>query len=354
MKGMILAAGFGTRFRPITWGLPKPMIPVCNRPLIGWAVRAMVDGGATELIVNLHHIPRPIRDYLSSSWNGEADFEFSMEQEILGTGGALRQVRPHLESERTFLLMNGDTIQRPPFEALVRARESSDALAALLLRHPPAGEDFTAVWVEDGIVNQFGPDGRGESLMFAGAHAMSPRILGLLPDEPFSGLTEDVYIPVTNRVIQERLAAVVHDDLWFDVGKPTRYMNATSGLMTAMRDHRVDPPPGSRLAKEGLLHESSEVEGDVRESVVGRRSRVARGALAERSVLWDDCLVEPGATIRDSIVSHGVRIPRDARIRNATLCLADDGPHETELEADRVGDWLVRAVDDRSELVVEL
>ena len=88
MKGFILAAGFGTRLRPITYTLPKPMVPLCNRPLIGWAVESFLYASVHELIVNLHHLPEPLQEFLRAEYAGRADFHFSIEEEILGTGGA--------------------------------------------------------------------------------------------------------------------------------------------------------------------------------------------------------------------------------------------------------------------------
>src|SRR5438034_4587506 len=129
MKAMLLAAGYGTRLQPLTFTLPKPMLPLCNRPLIGWAVESLrphVD----EFVVNLHHLPEPIRDYLLRAFP-ESRFHFSFEPRILGTGGGVRNVRALLEGDDEFVLLNGDTVQSVPVEALVRARRELDAVAVL-------------------------------------------------------------------------------------------------------------------------------------------------------------------------------------------------------------------------------
>src|SRR5512140_228197 len=136
---MILAAGFGTRLRPITWTLPKPIVPVCNRPLIAYAVDNLLRAGIDEIVVNLHHLPDAIEAYLRSAYADRCHFVFSRETEILGTGGAIRRVRRLLESEEDFFLANGDTIMAPRFRELREARRGDDAVAALALRHRPAG-----------------------------------------------------------------------------------------------------------------------------------------------------------------------------------------------------------------------
>src|SRR5438874_8212631 len=105
MKAMILAAGLGTRLRPIANTLPKPMFPLGGRPLIAWLVDSLVDAGATDVIVNLHHLPHTIESYLPAAFP-QIHFHFSFEPKILGTGGGLRKVRPLLEREEDFFLLN--------------------------------------------------------------------------------------------------------------------------------------------------------------------------------------------------------------------------------------------------------
>jgi len=166
MKAMILAAGYGTRLRPLTYTVPKPMLPICNRPLIGFAVDQLLSAGIDEIIVNLHHLPESIERYLTLVYGDRCKFHFSHEPEILGTGGGIRKVRPLLENEEDFFVVNGDTIQFPPYDQLREARRSRDALAALTLRHPPQRDRFTAVWFDNGLISAFARNGVGQPLMF--------------------------------------------------------------------------------------------------------------------------------------------------------------------------------------------
>jgi UTP-glucose-1-phosphate uridylyltransferase len=119
MKGMILAAGFGTRLQPITDKTPKPMVPLCNRPLLEWAIESYRAAGVRDLIVNVHHLPEVIERFLRERFDR---VEISFEEKILGTGGAIRRVRPLLENESAFFLANGDT---PVFRAGAAATPSA-------------------------------------------------------------------------------------------------------------------------------------------------------------------------------------------------------------------------------------
>jgi NDP-sugar pyrophosphorylase family protein len=314
---MILAAGFGTRLRPFTYLLPKPMVPICNRPLIGWIIEHAMAAGVREFVVNVHHLPEAIERYLPAAFP-ESRFEFSREEEILGTGGGVRKVRSLLEGDEDFFLANGDTIQRPPLQQLRAARRAADALAALTLRHPPQGDKYTAVWLDGNRITGFG-QGTGEPLMFSGSHCISRRVFQHLPEKPFSGMVEDVYIPRLNArdTARDTLAGVAFDDpLWFDIGTPQRYLGATR----AMRESLAGARP--------LLHESARVSGSAQGSVVGARS-VVEGEIAD-SLVWDDCHLAAGVRLVNCIVGHGVELAR-GQYENAMIC-ADDPAIPAEYE----------------------
>jgi mannose-1-phosphate guanylyltransferase len=326
MKGMILAAGYGTRFRPITFTVPKPLVPVANRPLISYAVDAMLRAGVTDLVVNLHHLPEPLEKFLRESYGSQCTLHFSFEPEILGTGGGVRKVRDLL-SDGEFLLMNGDTIQSPPFDALWQAREQHDALAALTLRHPPAGDRFTKVWYENGLITGIGgdaPSSTAEPLMFSGSHIISPRIFDYLPDRDFSGITEDVYIPLL-RDGREKIAGVVDDGLWFDIGTPMRYGAAADTLGRMTVEGELEVAPGSHIDREqsAIIADDASVEGRLERATIGRGSFVSKDALVRDSSVWDYCVIGEGAAVERCLVGHGVVIPAGFELRDVIVAIDD-------------------------------
>jgi NDP-sugar pyrophosphorylase family protein len=305
MKSMILAAGFGTRFRPLTYTLPKPMVPLLNKPLIAWAVDSLLAGGVQDIVVNLHHLPEPLQAYLEDAYAGRATFEFSFEEEILGTGGGVRRVRLLLEGEDDFFLVNGDTVQFPPWDALREARQSRDSLAAITLRHPPAHDRFTAVYYDGGLVTGFG-QGTGEPLMFSGSHLISSRVFRYLPDKEFSGIVDEVYQPLLDAA-KETIAGVVDDGLWFDIGTPQRYLSAMLGLLAA------DVPKPAAIASDAHVH------GTASRSTIGARSTVD-GEIRD-SAVWDDCTVGEGVLLERCIVAHGVKLEGPLELRDALVCM---------------------------------
>src|SRR5688500_15570358 len=307
MKSMILAAGFGTRFRPVTYTLPKPMVPLLNKPLIAWAVDSLLTAESGDIIVNLHHLPEALERFLNEAYAGRVTFHFSFEEEILGTGGGVPRVRPHLENETEFFLVNGDTVQFPRWDDLVDARRKRDSLAAITLRHPPAHDRFTPVFLDDGLVSGFGKGG-GEALMFSGSHVISSRIFQYLPDREFSGIVDEVYQPLLDTGT-ETLAGLVDDGLWFDIGTPERYLSAMLGLLAA----DVARPPA-------IAHDSR-IRGTVERSTVGARS-VVDGQLRD-SAVWDDCRIGENVRLERCIVAHGATVNGPLDLRDALICRDD-------------------------------
>jgi NDP-sugar pyrophosphorylase family protein len=267
---MILAAGFGTRLRPITNTLPKPLVPVRNKPLIAYAVENYLRAGVDEIVVNLHHLPDLIERYLTETF--DCTFHFSREEKILGTGGALKRVRHLLTDE--FFLVNGDTIQSPPFDEMRRAR--CDAVATLALRHPPPHDKFTPVSLDDNGRVTFGSG----DLMFSGAHAIGPEIFDSMPDEDEFSIVDSVYkrVPV---------AGVVDDGPWFDIGTPQRYLEANGGTTI-----------GARSVVEGTL---------------------------QNTAVWDDCHIGRGVVLTDCIVAHGVDLSGGIELSRSMICRGEEG-----------------------------
>ena len=329
MKAMILAAGFGTRLRPVTYTSPKPIVPLAGRPLIGWAVEALLNAGINDFIVNVHHLPEAIERYLHDHYAGRAQFEFSFEPEILGTGGGVRKVRRLLENDPEFFLVNGDTVQFPPYDALRAAR--GNALAALTLRHPPEGDRFTPVYFENSAITGFG-NGAGEALMFSGTHLISNRIFDYLPDKDFSGIVGEVYQPLIDSGI-EKIAGVIDDGLWFDIGTAQRYRTASRTLLEVMVRGELALPSDTRITGDSLIHETAKIAGTISHSIAGERS-IIEGALTD-TMVWDDCRIARGAKLDGCIVAHGVEIANAVDLRNVLICRDDvaiprDGEHRFE------------------------
>ena len=216
---MLLAAGLGTRLRPLTDRLPKPLVPVQGRALIDWSIERLEAAGVTHLVVNLHHLPQLVEAHVRARWRGH--LAFSPEPEILETGGGIRQALPLLGTA-PFYAINADTIwldgQIPMLERLARQFDPA-RMDALLLCVPTVlavGYDGMGdfMMTADGRVTRR-PAREVAPFVYGGAQLVSPALFKDAPAGKWS----------VNRLWDQALAAgrlhgLRHDGEWFEVGRP--------------------------------------------------------------------------------------------------------------------------------------
>ncbi len=340
MKAMVLAAGLGKRLRPLTVCWAKPALSFLGRPLIEYTFEILGRAGIREIVVNLHHRPETIVQALSSA--EEFHIHFSKEDEILGTGGGLKQASSFLD-DGTFVLMNGDTFVDVDLEEMVRWHRERGGEATLLLRPKPTGSNYTSFGLDAcARLNTMGEE-VAEPYMFAGVWVLEPAVLSRIPADRFSRLEVEL-IP---RLLRDRSSfGFVKEIPWFDIGTPHRYLKAC--LQTArhgiLRDlWKVERFRATQNADTVVLAGSgTRAEPDVRfigESVLGSQCCLGRGATVHRSVLWDRVSLGEGAVVRHSILAEGVSIPAGRHIENKVVVKESGKKGEfrtSELDEDHV------------------
>jgi NDP-sugar pyrophosphorylase family protein len=312
MRAVILAAGFGTRLWPLTEDRTKPAIPFLNRPLISYAVQYLAERGIRQIIINLHHHPESIRDAIGNGSLYGAEIEYSYEEQILGTSGALDRVRESLADE-DFVVMNGKIVTAMDLSAAIEYHRRSNALATLVLRRNTRRERFSIVEVDrTGRITRFGPhpsasgsggesrsNGRNQPgelpadeppLMFTGIQVLSPRVFEYIPRGVFSHSTVHVYPKAIEA--GEAVVAYVSDDDWYEMSTLDRYLEASLTFLRKERQEAI---------------------------VVGRDCVIETGAQVRDSVLWDRIVVETGAHVERSVIGDGVRIPSGSNICRAVV-----------------------------------
>lgn len=228
MRAMILAAGLGTRLRPLTDTLPKPLLPVAGTTLIQWNLFLLRRHGITEVIINLHHLGHLIEKELGDGLRLGMQISYSREPVILGTGGGIKQAEPFFKGE-PFLVLNGDTLLELDLGAVIRFHEERNALATMVLREDPDVDRWGVVEIdsEQRVVRIIGhglPDAaRTEKRMFAGVHVMHPQLLKGVPTGQASSII-DAYVDAIHR--GARILGYSMDGYWSDVGTPERYAQA--------------------------------------------------------------------------------------------------------------------------------
>ena len=144
MRAMILAAGFGTRLKPLTLGLPKPMFPVLNRPLLEHTLNFLSSNGIQDIIVNVHHLPEKIVEHFGDGTDFGVHLQFSREEEILGTAGGLKKAQSFLEKE-TFLVMNSDVLADIDLDKVLSFHKEKKSCLTLVVRKDAEPEKYEPI-----------------------------------------------------------------------------------------------------------------------------------------------------------------------------------------------------------------
>ena len=337
---MVLCAGFGTRLRPLTDRIPKPLVPLCGLPLLRFNLALLKGAGVTAVVINTHHLgvemEKGARELAAALG---LDLEVSREEKhILGTGGGLRKAAAMLGSG-TFFLLNGDMLFDVDLAAALQSHRAAGAVATMVLAPYPRGATYAAVETDAGmnvrrIAGRGAPVDAGLTRMhFTGVHLVEPELIARLPAEGESDINRTAYI----RLIHDgaKVNGYLQNGYWGDLGAPRSLLRANldvmegkvplerfrpgadpfagaSEVLPGVRVHagaRIDP--SARLVAPALLHAGATVAADAQigpGAVLGVNVRVDAGASVIHAVCWDNTHVGAGERIENQIASPGIRL----------------------------------------------
>lgn len=237
MKGMIFAAGLGTRLRPLTNDRPKALVEVCGKPMLQWVIEKFRDAGITEIVVNVHHFADKIIDFLRENDSFRCDIHISDERSLLlDTGGGILKAREWL-GDSPFVVHNADILTDFPLAEMIEAHENSDAIATLLVADRRSSRYllFDPGLQMRGWENIKTGETRPEEidassfrrLAFGGVHVLSPEVFDSLSQfstEPVFSIIP-FYVGLSQRAkIQGYIPSKPYQ--WFDIGSPEKLRDA--------------------------------------------------------------------------------------------------------------------------------
>ncbi|HPQ69614.1 MAG TPA: NDP-sugar synthase [bacterium] len=328
MRAMVLAAGFGTRLRPLTERRAKPACPVAGRPLIHFPLARLAAAGVTHAVLNTHHLPETVRAAVGEKPFG-LDVEFIHEQTILGTGGGLKHARDRLPDD-AFLLLNGDTISEADPAALLADHLAHDAPATLALLDDPRCAHYGAIEVDEAgcvvdIAGLLGRKGVRRGL-FIGMHALRRDIFAAMPPDDFFCIVRETYLPLL-REKPGAVRATFVDGRFFDLGRPVDLLAANSALLrepgafSFIRDGLTARAEGVWISPFAAVDETAQLHGPLivaphaqvgAHAVVGPETTVGAGAIVaphsrlERCLVWEKTPVD--GAFADEILTPDHRV----------------------------------------------
>ena len=288
---MIVAAGLGTRLRSLTALRPKPAVPVSGVPLIAYALGWLRAHGVTEVMINAHHLPEILEETARRHCPAGMTLGFSIEKDLLDTGGGIRRVMGFLRESDPCLLIGGDMLADADLgELITRHRERGDAIT-MLLRDDPRIAQFGSIGVDDAgrvrrIASRLDLGGERRAGLYTWVNVVSARAFDALPDQEVFSHFGGWIVPMLEAGAQDVRGELTLPSVWQPVGTPEEYLAAN-----------LSPPS---LSYRALVETAGrETRADEQDVVLGAGATLGAGARLRRVVVWEDEHVPAGMQASD-------------------------------------------------------
>ena len=337
MRAVILAGGEGTRLRPLTLSVPKPVVPVVDRPFLRHQLDLLASAGVRDVVFSVAYRPERVEAVFGDGSAFGVKIRYAVEDTPLGTGGAVRNALELLD-DRT-IVMNGDVLTDVDLAQLVRRHEQQQASATILLTPVPNPSAYGLVETDaSGRVLRFREKPKPEEIttdtINAGIYILETRVIDLIPPAVNYSIERSFFPTLLGR--GDVVFGPVHRGYWIDIGTPEKYLQvhrdilggrfrvaleaeARSGGFVARGARIAD---GARLEAPFFVGPGCEIEAGASvgpDAALAEGVRVRAGARVRDSVLWKGVEAGPESTIDGSLLGAGVRVGAHAVVRGAQL-----------------------------------
>ena len=333
MRAVLMAGGSGTRLRPLTCDLPKPMVPVLNRPIAEHIINLLKRNNITEIIATLYYLPDVMRDYFQDGSDFGVQMTYAVEEEQpLGTAGCVKNIQQWLDD--TFITISGDAITDFDLQAAIAFHREKQSKATLILTRVPNPVEFGVVITdESGKINRF-LEKPSLSEIFSdtvntGTYILEPEILKYLPENEESDFSKDLFPLLLER--GEPIFGYIAEGYWCDVGHLEAYREAQyDGLAKKVKldfsyqehtpgvwiGHNTYIDPSVVIEAPALIGDNCRIGARVSieaGTVIGDNVTIGADADLKRPIIWNGATVGDEAHLRACTISRGTRIDRRAQ-----------------------------------------
>lgn len=322
MKAVVMAGGEGSRLRPITANLPKPLVPICNRPIMEHILILLKRHGVTDVVNTLYYLGDEIQGYFGDGSDFDVSMTYSIEDTPLGTAGSVKKAEDGLK-EGTFFIVSGDALTDCDLTKALAFHKKKKSLATLILYRVPNPLDFGVVITDDdGRIVRF-LEKPSWSEVFSdtvntGMYILEPEVFDYMEPGKNYDWSKDIFPQILHE--GKPMYGFVMDEYWCDVGSLTQYREAQEDMLSG----KVNLPiPGSEVRPGIWVGANSVIEDGanlVAPVVIGRACKIKeRANVGPFTAIGDNSLVMENATVERSVVWDGAYIGVNAGIHSATL-----------------------------------
>ncbi len=339
MKGVILAGGQGTRMRPLTYTVAKPMLPLINKPFMEYFILRLKNFGITDIILSTCYLPDAFYEYFGNGKKFGVNIIYVTEDTPLGTCGAVKNVEKYIKNE-TFCVFNGDILTGLNLKNMIsyhRAKKADITISLVPVEDPTA---YGLVPIDkDGRVKEFLEKPSLEelktNLINAGTYIIEPHILGHVPERENFSFERELFPKVLK--LGYKIYGFVSNDYWLDVGTPEKYLAAHIDILDkkvpfTITYKKVYPNiyigDGTRYKKENLtvgpivIGENTILEDNAKIlpfSVIGKNCIICQDATISQSIIFDNAKIGKNSIIRNSIIASNVTIGENVKVEGNSI-----------------------------------
>jgi len=329
MRVMIMAAGIGTRLRPLTDLIPKPMAPIVNRPALYHILRLLSRHGLREVIINLHHLPEAITGYFGGGTGMGMDIRYSLEPELLGTAGGVRNNAAFLGSD-AFLVVSGDALTDIDLTGLIAAHRRTGSIATLAVKEVADPSLYGVVLTDDedrvvGFQEKPRLEEARSRLCNCGIYVFEPEIMSHIRPSGFDDFGRRVFPDL----LRDRVPFHAHAfaGYWSDVGNLHEYIRGNGDALSGRVEVEIpgrEVRPGLWIEDGTTVASSARIESPV---AIGEGCRIGEEAVIEGPcVIGDGCVVGAGAHVVRTLVLPQARISSGTMVVDGIIGQSPDCP----------------------------
>ena len=321
MKAIILVGGEGLRLRPLTCNLPKPMVPIVNRPFLEHMVEHLKTHHIDQIILAICYLPDRIQSHFGDGSSFGVKLSYAVEQTPLGTGGAVKNSERFLND--TFPVFNGDIFSDLDLTEMIRFHRAHKAKATIALTPVDDPTAYGVVELDSqnrvkGFIEKPSRDKVTSNLINAGIYVLEPELLELIPSGVHSMVERGLFPDLVKRGIP--FYGFRSNAYWLDIGKPDDYLKLHQDLLTGKA---VSHFPGKAIADGVWLEEGCKIHTSVKlvgPIVMGRGCIIEQNAnISGPTVLGSGCIARQGCTLDEAILWQNVKLGNNVTVKNSVV-----------------------------------
>lgn len=314
-KAMVMSAGVGSRLEPLTKYIPKPLVPIANRPVMDILFENLSKIGITDVICNTYYMADKIIERYSEN-NYGLNFNYIKESALSGTAGGLKKCQFFFDKDSSFLVMSGDGLSNADLKKGIEIHKKSNAIATIGIKQISLDEvqNFGVVVTDnDGFISEFQEkpaiDKAKSNFINTGIYIFNYKIFDYIPENTFYDFAKDVFPKL---LVEHAINTFAVNEYWSDIGTLDQYIQSTWDLFNGDCEFSHSPivstSTGSYIIEDSVVPKSVKFIGN---SVIGKYSNIGENAVIENSIIWDNVVIDSNVHISNCVIASNCEIKMD-------------------------------------------